>query len=106
MRAEPENCENRNDPDLVQAFLKKWWVESDFKAPNLPLSLRFKGFCYYPYLGRKTTLIAVTMCISFSTSTKWFSTGMVGGMLHTPNPVIDPPKLPFNPPNLPFNPPT
>jgi hypothetical protein len=24
---------------LVQAFLKKWWVESDFKAPNLPLSL-------------------------------------------------------------------
>jgi hypothetical protein len=26
---------------LVQAFLKKWWVESDFKAPNLPLSLRF-----------------------------------------------------------------
>jgi hypothetical protein len=31
----PENCENRNDTDLVQAFLKKWWVESDFKAPNL-----------------------------------------------------------------------
>jgi hypothetical protein len=25
-------CENRNDPYLVQAFLKKWWVESDFKA--------------------------------------------------------------------------
>jgi hypothetical protein len=21
----------------------KWWVESDFKAPNLPLSLRLKG---------------------------------------------------------------
>jgi hypothetical protein len=37
---QPENCENRNDPDLVQAFLKKWWVESDFKAPNIPLSLR------------------------------------------------------------------
>jgi hypothetical protein len=34
---QPENCENRNDPDLVQAFLKKWWVESDYKAPNLPL---------------------------------------------------------------------
>ena len=31
---QPENCENRNDPDLVQAFLKKWWVESDFKAPS------------------------------------------------------------------------
>jgi hypothetical protein len=28
---------------LVQAFLKKCWVESDFKAPNLPLSLRLKG---------------------------------------------------------------
>jgi hypothetical protein len=39
---QPENCENPNDPDLVQAFLKKWWVESDFKAPNLPLSLRSK----------------------------------------------------------------
>jgi hypothetical protein len=26
------------NPDLVQAFLKKWWVESDFEAPNLPLS--------------------------------------------------------------------
>jgi hypothetical protein len=22
----------RNDPDLVQAFLKKWWAESDFKV--------------------------------------------------------------------------
>jgi hypothetical protein len=22
--------------------LKNWWVESDFKAPNLPLSLRLK----------------------------------------------------------------
>jgi hypothetical protein len=28
--------------DLVQALLKKWWVESDFKAPNFPLSLRLK----------------------------------------------------------------
>ena len=37
------NCENRSDPDLGQAFLKKWWVESDFKAPNLQLSLRLKG---------------------------------------------------------------
>ena len=33
---------------MVQAFLKKWWVESDFKAPNLPLSLRLKGSdCHY-----------------------------------------------------------
>jgi hypothetical protein len=38
-----QKTENRNDPDLVQAFLKKWWVESDFiKAPNLPRSLRLK----------------------------------------------------------------
>jgi hypothetical protein len=43
---QPENCENRNDPDLVQAFLRKRWVESDFKTPNLPLSLRFKGCGY------------------------------------------------------------
>jgi hypothetical protein len=43
LRQQPENCENRNDLDLVQVFLKKWWVESEFKAPNLPLLLRFKG---------------------------------------------------------------
>jgi hypothetical protein len=24
---------------LVQAFLKKWWVESDFKAPTLEQSM-------------------------------------------------------------------
>jgi len=28
---------------LVQAFPKKWWVESDFMAPNLPLPLWLKG---------------------------------------------------------------
>jgi hypothetical protein len=31
-----ENWENRNDPDLVQAFPKKWWVESKLTALNLP----------------------------------------------------------------------
>jgi hypothetical protein len=31
---QPENCENRDDPKLVQAFLNKWLVESDFKAPK------------------------------------------------------------------------
>jgi hypothetical protein len=36
-----------NDPDLVQAFLKKWWVESDFKAPNLPLS--YSHDVFFPY---------------------------------------------------------
>jgi hypothetical protein len=52
---QPENCENRNDPDLVQAFLKKWCVESDFKAPNLPLSLRLKGSgCHYNSIYNNT----------------------------------------------------
>jgi hypothetical protein len=35
-----ENWENRNGPDLVHAFPKKWWVEYDFTVPNLPLPLR------------------------------------------------------------------
>ena len=49
-----ENCENRNDPDLVQALLKKWWIESEFKAENLPLSLRLKGSgCHYNSIKSK-----------------------------------------------------
>jgi hypothetical protein len=52
---EPENCENRNDPDLVQECLKKWWVESDFKVPNLPLSLWLKGSgCHYNSIYNNT----------------------------------------------------
>jgi hypothetical protein len=44
-----------NDPDLVQAFLKKWWVESDFKASNLPLSLLLKGSgCHYNSIYNNT----------------------------------------------------
>jgi hypothetical protein len=32
---------------------KKWWVEADFKAPNLPLSLRLKGSgCHYNSIYR------------------------------------------------------
>jgi hypothetical protein len=39
----------------VQAFLKKWWVESDFKAPNLPLSLRLKvSGCHYNSIYNNT----------------------------------------------------
>jgi hypothetical protein len=50
-----ENCENRNDPNLVQAFPKKWWVESDFKAPNIPPSLRLKGSgCHYNSIYNNT----------------------------------------------------
>ena len=48
-----ENYENRNDPDLVQAFLKKWWVESDFKAPNL----RF-------HYGSKTSAVTIAVFIT------------------------------------------
>jgi hypothetical protein len=52
---QPENWENHNGPDLLQAFPKKWWVESYFTAPNLPLPLRllrsqrrFEGFMQPP----------------------------------------------------------
>ena len=45
---QPENCENRNDPDLVQAFLKKWWVESDFKAPTSPAFITAQRFRLSP----------------------------------------------------------
>jgi hypothetical protein len=39
----------------ILAFLKKWWVESDFKAPNLPLSLRLKGSgCHYNSIYNNT----------------------------------------------------
>jgi hypothetical protein len=42
---------------LVQAFLRKWWVESDFKAPNLPLSLRLKGSgCHYSSIYNNTVI--------------------------------------------------
>jgi hypothetical protein len=42
-------------PDLVQAFLKKWWVESDFKVPNLLLSLRLTGSgCHYNSIYNNT----------------------------------------------------
>ena len=45
----------RNDPDLVQAFLTKWWVESDFIAPNLPFSLRQKDSgCHYNSIYNNT----------------------------------------------------
>ena len=45
---QPENWENRNGHDLVQAFPKKWLVESYFTAPNLLLLLRLKGSgCHY-----------------------------------------------------------
>ena len=50
---QPENCEKRNDPDLVKAFPKKWWVESDFKAPNLPF-----------HYGSKFPAVTITVFIT------------------------------------------
>jgi hypothetical protein len=39
----------------TQVFLKKWWVESEFKAPNLPLSLRLNGSgCHYNSIYNNT----------------------------------------------------
>jgi hypothetical protein len=32
---QPENWENCDGPDLVQAFPKKWWIELDFTAPKI-----------------------------------------------------------------------
>jgi hypothetical protein len=50
-----KTVKNRNDSDLVQAFLKKWWAESDFKALNLSLSLRLKGCgCHYNSIYNKS----------------------------------------------------
>ena len=48
-----ENCENRNDLDLVQAFLKKWWVESGCKAPNPPF-----------HYGSKFPAVTITVFIT------------------------------------------
>jgi hypothetical protein len=54
-RQQQENWENRNGPDLVQAFPKKWWVESDFMAPKHPLLLRVKGSgCHYNSIFNNT----------------------------------------------------
>jgi hypothetical protein len=34
--------------------IEQWWVESDFKAPNLPLSLRLKvSGCHYNIIYKK-----------------------------------------------------
>jgi hypothetical protein len=43
------------DIGSIQAFLKKWWVESDFKVPNLPLPLLLKGSgCHYNSIYNST----------------------------------------------------
>jgi hypothetical protein len=51
----PKDFKNYLALMVIQAFLKKWWAESDFKAPNLPLSLRLKGSgCHYNSIYNNT----------------------------------------------------
>jgi hypothetical protein len=45
---QPENCENRNNPDLVQAFLKKWWVEQGFQSGPVPGTFTRLRSCIVP----------------------------------------------------------
>jgi hypothetical protein len=48
-------AENKVLKKSLQAFPKKWWVESDFTAPNLPLPLRLKGSgCHYNSIFNNT----------------------------------------------------
>ena len=52
---QPENWENHNGPDLIQAFPTKWWFESDFTALNLPFPLWLKGSgCHYDSIFKNT----------------------------------------------------
>jgi hypothetical protein len=51
------NIADGEDKEILQddLELKKWWVESDFKAPNLPLSLRLKvSGCHYNSIYNNT----------------------------------------------------
>ena len=50
---QPENCENRDDPNLVQAFLNKWWVESVLK----PQTSRF-------HYGSKVPAVTIAIFIT------------------------------------------
>jgi hypothetical protein len=56
---------------LVQAFLKKWWVESDLKTPNLPLSLRLRvSGCHYNSIYNNTWTKQVKQ-LSNQRQTQW-----------------------------------
>jgi hypothetical protein len=55
---QPENCENRNDPDLVQAFLKKCYInqfpqlQDSYNVKNIFLSMcDVKLFLTFASLG-------------------------------------------------------
>ena len=52
---------NRNGPDLVQAFLKKWWIESILR--HQPLAISIKIVPYNPqvccYVNQDCVLTAI-----------------------------------------------
>ena len=50
-----ENCENRNDPDLVQAFLKKWSI-----TDTLRLIL---AYCRHTFLRHRKPYLCSMLCI-------------------------------------------
>ena len=60
---QPENWVIRNGPDLVQAFPKKWWVESDCTAfkPYIDLYLLINYF-----QQQHTGMISIHMCYMVS----------------------------------------
>ena len=53
-----ENCENRNDPDLVQAFLKKWWHLIS------TVRIRTSVFCHVDRCNSHYTTEDVFRCMS------------------------------------------
>ena len=69
---QPKNWENRNGPDLVQAFPRKWWVESDFTAPNLPLWLKSSGCHYKSIFNNNGTKMQNVLTKWSSSYTIWF----------------------------------
>jgi DNA replication protein DnaC len=50
---QPENCENRNDPDLVQAFRNKWWLNQILKRQTSRL-----------HYGSKVSAVTITVFIT------------------------------------------
>jgi hypothetical protein len=62
----PPLSENRNDPDLVQTFLKKWWVESDFRShlSSSPYTISSKFSSFIEFLRGGIQLLPLFDLIS------------------------------------------
>jgi hypothetical protein len=68
---QPENCENPNDPDLVQAFLKKRWARFQSAKPPALITVQrlrlygsnviFFGSSVYLF-GPKVCFLAQMVC--------------------------------------------